>query len=187
MTMNTTNNSTPHIIVNGWLTRKYVKGRMRCCFRLFNGSFAETALTNDRHSWAAGGLRIYASTQFKCHTNLVSSDIQGVTLALQNVTCAKNVSQFIEITALQDQETARGKIAICSKIAYGSLSATKVIEWMEAQIYLGVSKVLFYVYNLNSKASDVLRYYQHLGLVDVFHFDIPKMGTFLVFLCKEYH
>lgn len=174
--LNQTHNSTANVILNGWQLHKHAKELFRCCFMRTNGSISASNLTNERQSWAMGDKKALRSTQYRCYTNSNPKDIQGVTIAVGNTSCAKNSDQYSEFIMLKDQVTARNKIAVCSKIAYGSLSAARLIEWFEAHRYLGVSKVLSYVYNLNHDTLNVLKYYQSLGVAEVLEFDIPETG-----------
>jgi len=68
-------------------------------------------------------------------------------------------------------------LAVCGKLAYDSLNASRLIEWLESVKLLGASKVFLYTNNLNTNASKVVDFYKRSGLVQAAHFDIPELGN----------
>lgn len=70
-----------------------------------------------------------------------------------------------------------GKMAICAKIAYGSLLPQRLIEWFEYQRLMGVNKVLTMVQYLNDDAYRVLQYYKTIGFGEIDEFPSPLPGV----------
>ena len=69
------------------------------------------------------------------------------------------------------------KLAICTKAAYGSISAEMIIEWMETYKYLGVDKVItYFLKDLNHNARKVLEYYASTGILDLYYFEPAAAG-----------
>lgn len=135
--------------------------------------------TFTRTSWRNGGRKTLQATRYVCETNLDPQRIKGVGLSIGNGSvCAQNISLYQELTILPNNINTQNSIAVCSKIAYGSLEAKKLVEWFETQSYLGVQKVISYVYHLNEDALNVLKYYEKLGMVDILPFGFPQSGTF---------
>lgn len=77
------------------------------------------------------------------------------------------------------QEQANDSIGLCAKIAYGSISTKKLIEWYEIQKKIGVNKVVTFKYNLTGSALDVFEYYQEEGFVDLLPYQYPHKGEFI--------
>jgi len=67
-------------------------------------------------------------------------------------------------------------LAVCGKVAYGALNASRLVEWLETAKLLGASKVFIYTNNLNTGASKVLAHYSKMGLVSALNFDVPELG-----------
>lgn len=168
----------PSVILSGWQLPKLSNMTFRCCFLLRNGNIMTSNWTFSRRSWKWGGGRTLQATRFVCETYLDPLRIKGVGLSIGNFSdCSKNISQYRELTILPNNINIQNGIAICSKIAYGSLGAKKLVEWFETQLYLGVQKVISYSYDLNKDALNVLKYYEKLGIVDILPFGFPQSGT----------
>jgi hypothetical protein len=71
------------------------------------------------------------------------------------------------------QNNRNKTIAVCSKLAYGSLDAERLIEWFEVHRLFGVDKVFTYLYKLNSAAKKVFDYYENLGMAETYEFHLP--------------
>ena len=57
--------------------------------------------------------------------------------------------------------------AICVHVAYNHVEPLRLIEWLEMQRLLGVSKVGVYDFNLDKTSVDLLRHYVAEGLVEL--------------------
>ena len=69
------------------------------------------------------------------------------------------------------------KIVIGSKLAYGSIEAEQIIEWVEAMRYIGVNKIVtYFLSSLNTDAMNVLRHYASDGFVDLYFYDPANEG-----------
>lgn len=69
-----------------------------------------------------------------------------------------------------------GKMAICSKMAYGSQEPIKLIEWFEYNRLMGVDRIITMVQLINRDAYKVLKYYNKTGLLDMDIFPSPLPG-----------
>jgi len=67
-------------------------------------------------------------------------------------------------------------VAVCGKIAYDALNASRLVEWLETTKLLGAAKVFLYLNNLNRNATRVVEHYQRDGLVRAVNFDVPELG-----------
>jgi len=58
-------------------------------------------------------------------------------------------------------------LAVCVPVAFGSLDARFLIEWIEMQRLLGVQLIVIYNLNVNGSGLDVLRRYDDEGFVEL--------------------
>ncbi|XP_076073097.1 uncharacterized protein LOC143044811 isoform X1 [Mytilus galloprovincialis] len=68
------------------------------------------------------------------------------------------------------------KLAVCSKMAYGTEKPIKLIEWFEYNLLMGVDKFITLVQPLNRDAFKVLKYYQQKGVLEMGIFPAPLPG-----------
>lgn len=69
-----------------------------------------------------------------------------------------------------------GKMAICSKMAYGTKKAIHLIEWFEYNRLMGVDRIITMVQLINRDAFQVLKYYKEKGVLDMDFFPSPLPG-----------
>jgi len=165
------------LVINAWKYRKLAIKQFTCCFLLSNKTVISRRST-DLHLWVALLYpNVSQAAQYRCRTHMKPSTITGVTIALRNNTCATSTDFYLEPTLLPDISNTNTQIAACTKLSYASLSAGKLLEWIEAHRLLGVTKILAYTYKLNDAAMSVFEYYKRIGLVDTYAFGLPEAGT----------
>ena len=65
------------------------------------------------------------------------------------------------------------KYGICIPPVHGEISFGKIIEFLELTQILGASHFTFYDLSISESVRNVLNYYQDLGLVSVFPWNLP--------------
>ena len=65
------------------------------------------------------------------------------------------------------------KYGICIPPVHGEISVGKIIEFLELTQILGASHFTFYDLSMSESVRNVLNYYQDLGLVSVFPWNLP--------------
>ena len=100
---------------------------------------------------------------------------EGIGLTTVNSTCSKTHVRYVEpFFPLQEHNS---KLALCTQVAFGNLSAELITEWLETYKYLGVDKVItYYINNLNNKALNVLDYYSKSGVLDLYPYAAAASG-----------
>lgn len=105
----------------------------------------------------------------------------GVGLALHKINCSQDQVAFVQpYKPLREINT---KLAIGTKLAFGTISAEMIIEWMETYKYLGVDKVVTYYIDegrdkINENALKVLRYYASTEILDLYHHVPAGLGKY---------
>ena len=103
----------------------------------------------------------------------------GVGITVDALSCSEEDHvTYMYIQPMVPQKQLSGvTMALCNKVAYGSLRAELIIEWMETYRYLGVDKVVSYFLDeLNDAAQKVLFYYSSIGFVDLFKVQFAMEG-----------
>lgn len=173
------------VILSGWQHPKLGNLAFRCCFLLQNRSIVSSNWTSFRKVWNFGGATILKATRYECQTNLEHTLINGVGINIWSSSCAMNVTQYRKLSIVPNSENIQKSIAICSKIAYGSLNAKYLVEWIETQRYMGVQKIISYVYKLNMDAINVLKHYEEIGIVETFPFEIPPASRYIFYFVRS--
>ena len=96
----------------------------------------------------------------------------GVGLTLHKLNCSHDQVAFVQ--PYEPLKEINTKLAIGTKLAFGTISAEMIIEWMETYKYLGVDKVVTYYVDkgrnkINENAFKVLRYYASTEILDLYH------------------
>ena len=65
------------------------------------------------------------------------------------------------------------KYGICIPPVHGEISVGNIIEFLELTQILGASHFTFYDLSMSESVRNVLNYYQDLGLVSVFPWNLP--------------
>ena len=131
----------------------------------------------NKNHWTQCKLLIdYIATQYTCRNpgKLNGSNPVGISLVSSNKSC--NIANKNYMDIYYPQKKANDSIGLCAKIAYGSVSTKKLIEWYEIQRQFGVNKVVTFKYNLTGSALDVLEYYRDEGFVDLLPYQYPHKG-----------
>ena len=175
-----------HIGINAWLVYDLVQENLTCCVLLKNKSVI-SYLSTQRIAWYMCKKQPLMATKVFCPIPdrvPFGEEPVGILLAPPALGCYSRIFMKIEHAKKREQYS----LAICAKLAYGELSAHRVIEWMETQRYLGVDKVIYYFYNLNKETMKVLKHYMKEGFVDLLPFDIPQPGmndNFIIHLLQN--
>ena len=83
--------------------------------------------------------------------------------------CGPTSEEYVEPNRSLQQP--KSTLAISTQVAYGSVNAELIIEWIEAYRYLGVDKIVsYFIQNINKEALDVLLYYHNLKVIDLFYY-----------------
>lgn len=172
------------IVHVGWLNYSYVNSTLLCCLLLGNDSIV-SYVNEKRMVWTQVSKQPLMAGKFFCNVPrvLYGTKVKGSSISLPWEQCLGK--KFMAVEFLNEQPDQ--SFAVCAKIAYGGLSAQRLIEWLEIQKYIGVDKVLLYFYNLNEEAMRVLLSYNRDGFVELLPFDYPEAGTLLIHLDKLRH
>ena len=99
----------------------------------------------------------------------------GVAITVSESTCSEDDVVFIE--PYHPLRQPGRKLVIGAKLAYANISAMSILEWMEANKFLGVDKIVaYYVSSLNNDALKVLKYYATTGFLDLYFFKPFREG-----------
>ena len=99
----------------------------------------------------------------------------GVAITVSESTCSEDDVVFIE--PYHPLRQPGRKLVIGAKLAYANISAMSILEWMEANKFLGVDKIVaYYVSSLNNDALKVLNYYATTGFLDLYFFKPFREG-----------
>ena len=118
-----------------------------------------------------------SASHFTCKNPRPGVVPDGVALSLNNQTCSDEHVTYRKPEAPQREPGV--KLAICTKLAYGTRNAEMLIEFMEVYKYLGVDKfVTYFLEDLNKDARKVLEYYASTGILDLYYFQPAAEGNF---------
>ncbi|XP_052214007.1 uncharacterized protein LOC127832537 [Dreissena polymorpha] len=170
------NSSSEHIWdtidIVGWENKNLIRNTYKCCVRYTSGEVQSVPAT--RIIWS-NILSNMSAMQFVC-SNLTSrfGELPEVaTLEGRNKKCHSLFDWYLPVTFAHAH---KNEIAVCYKIAYGSLAADDLLSWFELHRRLGVTKVLVFTHDLNPEATRVLQYYRALGMADTVPFAYPTDG-----------
>ncbi|KAL3836351.1 hypothetical protein ACJMK2_021784 [Sinanodonta woodiana] len=179
ITRNTTINSTwDNVVLTGWEHSRYTNIKFTCCLWYQKVGFMSVKGTR-KHRWSKLDKANLLAKQFVCsNPGMKWNDILlGITVTSVTHTCSNDTHLYVVPIFAYHQSNS--KLAICNKIAYGSVSPESILEWFEVQRLLGVDKVLTYAnIDLNEKARQVLRYYEEMGIAEVLPFHIPMKDKY---------
>ena len=160
----------------------YTNSSVRCCLKYSNENAIVEEIPIHSESEHNELLTVFTAQHFTClnrkHTDGVIP--VGVGIATDAIPCDDDHVTFVKpFLPLAESGTT---LALCTKIAFGSISAEQIIEWMETYKYLGVDKVLtYYVHKINENALKVLEYYASTGILDLYQFEGAGKGK--LYLC----
>lgn len=118
------------------------------------------------------GYSTLVARQYECSIPRLKKDIIEMGMIVRGKQCYPTM-HTVSVTV---PERHAKSLAICAKIAYGTLSPQRLIEWFEYQRLMGVDKILAMVQYLNDDAYRVLKYYEKNGVLDVDAFPSPLPG-----------
>ena len=156
------------------------KTNISCCLKYLNIRGQEYTKVPSIYAGrpnAATKLSAYHYTCLNPKTGVVPD---GVALTVSQFTCSEeDVTYRKPDTPLTESEI---KLAVCTKVAYGSRSAELIIEFMEAYRYLGVDKFTCYILeDLNEDAQKVLAYYASIGIMDAYIHEPAAWGNIRIY------
>ena len=105
--------------------------------------------------------------------------------SLDNIPCFVNISATLAersesnamvfpVRSIGDEKgRIQKKYGICIPPVHGEISVGKIIEFLELTQILGASHFTFYDLSMSESVRNVLNYYQDLGLVSVFPWNLP--------------
>lgn len=162
-----------HIVLVGWIKYALINSTLHCCLLLGNDTIV-SSINVKRMVWMQVHKQPLMAVKFFCPVPkaLANAKVTGATMSLPQENCQHKKFMAVEYLKRQPDES----LALCAKIAYGTMSAQRLIEWLEIQKYMGVDTVLMYYYNLNSETMRVLLQYNSEGFVDLRPFDYPNSG-----------
>ncbi|CAG2212550.1 unnamed protein product [Mytilus edulis] len=123
------------------------------------------------------GYSPFSARQYQCQIPQCIMNATHVGMVEHGTPC----SAFMKTIPVFYPSREKGKLAICAKIAYGTLSPQRLIEWFEYHRLMGVDKVLTMVQYLNEDAYKVLLYYQKLQFGEIDEFPLPLPGKVIGF------
>ena len=125
-----------------------------------------------------------SAAHFTCRNRRPGVVPDGVALSLYNHTCREPYVTYRRPDVPQREPGV--KLAICTKLAYGSRNAEMIIEFMEVYRFLGVDKfVTYFLKDLNEDSRKVLEYYVSTGILDLYYFEPAEQGINRIFsYCK---
>ncbi|KAK3588279.1 hypothetical protein CHS0354_030889 [Potamilus streckersoni] len=160
--------------VTAWIHSGVNPKNASCCFLYSDGALRTT------NAWRYSVFmkpEIYV-IRFQCANPIPGSKPIGMTLAVSGFACSSNITTYVKpLYPLRPHGNVT--IALCTKQAYGNLNPSLVVEWLEYNRNMGVDKVITFVdaSNLIENTSEILRYYQKMGFVDIIPYDLPMRGT----------
>lgn len=121
---------------------------------------------------------------YRCHVPLSTHDLRSARVIVTPSSVCPTKAEYLPVHL---PETVNGGLAVCGKVAFGSLlDPLKLVEWFEMQKLLGVDKIQILDYGNPENVTKVFEYYQQKGLLAMFPFKLPgtlyKLCTF-IFVC----
>lgn len=141
-----------------------------CC--IFNKKTMDNFVTKEAFIKNDFGYSPFSARQYQCQIPQCIMNATHVGMVEHGTPC----SSFMKTIPVFYPSREKGKLAICAKIAYGTLSPQRLIEWFEYHRLMGVDKVLTMVQYLNEDAYKVLLYYQKLQFGEIDEFPLPLPG-----------
>ena len=157
------------------IDKHLLRTSVSCCLKYLNRSQSEIYRQTPeivRFSKTGSRLTAYHLTCLNVKPGIIPN---GIGVTIDNNTCADTQVRYRKpFLPYQESET---KLAVCTKMCYGSRRAELIIEWMETYIYLGVDKVIsYFLTDLNNDTKTVLEYYETTGILELYHFEPAASG-----------
>ena len=131
--------------------------------------------------WPSRGLKYHA---YKYSFKLNSTDsVHQITNVTEVVVAnygrySKGVRIPIKHIGLHRRPTRMG---VCVKAIWGHINSQRLVEWIEFNRILGISKFILYDTTITGSARSVLEYYQSLGVVDLVDFAFSLQTSQLMY------
>ncbi|XP_053403248.1 uncharacterized protein LOC123555313 [Mercenaria mercenaria] len=172
-------NMSEHIVIMGWILKGNIlfsELQLFCCFYHVDGSIS-TVKADIRVTHFESNLSIFNALQCVCKVHSAVSPVIKVSIKESDSACPNTVTHYVHVDAIQQRQI--DGIALCAKVLYDKLNASILIEWFEAQRWLGVDKIFCYINkDLNNDAKNVIKYYEETGLTKAASFEVPEIDTF---------
>ena len=163
------------ISLNGWEYSPLRKSTYNCC--LYYDDNVQSAPLLDKLHWNFVGHAKLETKQFQCPNPRHTYHKLPLAISLTLNKCPDEKTVVVPVeTPYKVNNTRADNLAVCTKLAFGNLSASKMIEWFEVQKLLGVSKTMTYTHKLNADAMKVLEHYKSEGLAEYHPFELPGTG-----------
>lgn len=172
-------NKALEIAVTGWYIGNtktdVLKANVTCCLKDSNGTLTVTNVTGVIKAFQSK-IKTIETVRYVCLAR--RSEAAQVSLVYETDRCDENnLTYYLPVETIVT--TQPGSVGVCAKIVYGNVEAERLVEWLEAQIYLGVDKVFIYCHaNLNKRARQVFEHYSKTGFVQTFPFVVPENDTY---------
>lgn len=169
------------VVITAWhhVYRSYATN-YKCCIQSVNGNIFTTEAVLRIHR-LEGPTDFYDAVQFECHLFLEQiQQLVGIGMTKSSEICKQSIYYYLKLDIVSDEH--RNKLAVCMKHTHSTVDPSRLIEWFEAQIYLGVDKVFSHnVENtLSSDVMKVMNYYKSIGVAELIPFDLPLTGMVLI-------
>ena len=161
--------------LNGWELSS-LRDVMHYCCLFYGQNDIQSVPMLDKLHWNFLGKAKLETKQFVCPNPRHTNKTLPLAVSMTRHSCPDDMSVYIKVQTPFPLINRKEEIAVCTKLAFGNLSASEMIEWFEVQKSLGVSKIVTYTYKLNDAAMEVLKYYQAEGLGEHFPFELPDTG-----------
>lgn len=160
------------IVVTGWKKKSKEKvHNFRCCF--YREGHIMSAKAKSRITRYKYRNSTFNGIQFLCPIYFTPSYVNNVSLIDKTKLCSREISPYIPVETVAPRKD--NGVVLCAKLVYENVDASRLIEWFEAQIFLGITKILCYLHkSLNTDALEVFKYYEKQGVVTLFPFDLPE-------------
>ena len=165
------------IALNGWEYAPLRQTLYYCCLYYDKNDIQRTMFLNKLH-WNFLGRARLETKQFICPNPRHLNRTLPLAVSLSKKKCPDNDTKYVQVETPDSVTKNNNQIAVCTKLAFGNLSASETIEWFEMQKVLGVSKFVTYTHKLNGDAMKVLKHYKSEGLAEYHPFDLPDTSKF---------
>ena len=166
------------IRLNGWELAPLRNSQYYCCLYYDSNDIERHSFTEKLH-WNFLGHAKLETKQFVCPNPRHQNRTLPLAVSLSQNKCPDNSSLYIQVETPETVASNKSQIAVCTKLAFGNLSFSEMIEWFEIQKLLGVSRVITYTNKLNADAMKVLQHYHAEGLAQYYPFFLPDTGMLI--------
>src|SRR6218665_3399261 len=123
---------------------------------------AEVIRTGNNHR--VEGDKLYSQNLFSCQLN--KSDFIPTHVSIATRLCA-NSTIYLEIVHNRKSDKWTHNFGICVKVSFGYIPPEMIVEWMEAYLMFGVTRVNIYNCSIDSRLDRVFDYYRQKGILEL--------------------